>query len=73
MKDKSLGSSRTVVYYLLIGLGLAALSWFLTSFIEAYFFQEDSLVEELFPTEADDLWESLVVVIIIVAFSGYVG
>ena len=73
MKDKSLSRSRTVVHYLLIGLGLAALSWFLTSLAEAYLFQEDPLIEELFLTEADDLWESLVVVMIIVAFSGYVG
>ena len=56
---------------LLLGVGLAAVYWFLEAFVDALV-GEGSVPDRLFPRDANELWMRLVIVSLIVGFAFYV-
>ena len=56
---------------LLLGIGLAAVYWFLEAFVDALV-GEGSVSDRLFPRDVNELWMRLVIVSLIVGFAFYV-
>jgi signal transduction histidine kinase len=65
-------SDKTITdRFILIGVGLAAFFWILESGIHTIFFHDSKFIDQILPSNANELWMRLVVCFILIWFSVY--
>ena len=71
MKNKTMNRLRITDNLILIGVGLAAFFWICESGIHAFIFHNGNFLNQIPPSNAEELWMRLVVCLILVWFSVY--
>ena len=58
--------------FLLLGVGLAVSYWLIEAFAD-FVFGEGSIAQRLFPADANEIWMRLIIVTLILVFTGYIS